>query len=392
MQEKLYYLFLILTLSVSCQNRPLSYGEIKERIEERTDCIELLNHDRQSRMLLSAEMQGRVLTSTNTGGDGRSLGWISPNAFDHDGLNGNAFHGEERVWIGPLGSQHSFYYGQIKPLSEDNWDVPASFSDEPFTLVSHDDTSAVFYKKIALTNHVGTHFSMELERKVCLLKAIELSQQHNINYVGYEITQRLTNTDTVQWRRETGLATLWDMNSFKGSDSSFAIIPINASRKIPVYTYLSELDQSRLVETSNAVWFRTDGKYRSKIGLSPQCTKGLLSSYEPEEHTLRIIEFRQSPDDSLYSNSHVYAQEKPYMGESIPIYNHGPMDLSLGEDNAFYELESSAAMQELMPYESIYHYHKVHQFTGAFDDLNLIAFSLLGVDLNDNPFFGSFAD
>ena len=96
---------------------------------------------------------------------------------------------------------------------------------------------------------------------------------------------------------------------------------------------------------------------------------------------MTIVQFHQNEEDTLYFNSLVAEQDNPYLGETISVYNHGDMNLELGCQNAFYELETASAMQELKPGECINHYHRVYHFGGDKEKLNDLAEKVLGVSL-----------
>ncbi|WP_367892720.1 DUF6786 family protein [Flavivirga amylovorans] len=77
-------------------------------------------------------------------------------------------------------------------------------------------------------------------------------------------------------------------------------------------------------------------------------------------------------NDSLYFNSNVSVQKEPYKGDVIPIYNNGTMNYYVTNDISFFELESTSAMKELLPNETIEHFHSVYHFSGTHSELNSI--------------------
>lgn len=364
-------------------------------LKNHTETIELNTEDKKARIVVVPEFQGRVATSTNSGLSGRSFGWLNTEPLESSTeLNGSEIHGEERVWIGPQGGQYSFYYGQTQPINEDNWSVPKTFDGEPFDVVSTSEKQIEMTKSINLTNYHGTKLNMKLERKIRIFEIAEIENRINtkipegISVVGYASIHKLTNTDSTQWKKDSGLATIWSLSTFKGTDKTVTFIPLksaNSSNKI--LQYLNVFEDDRFKIENDVAWYKTDGKYRSKIGIPPEISKGYFGSYQPETKTLRIIRFHQTNHDSLYFNSEVTVQEHPYKGEAIAVYNNGPMTLQEGDENSFFEMESIAAMKELKPNESIEHFHEVYQFTGDFENLKKISMFFLGVDLSKNPFY-----
>ena len=72
--------------------------------------VELWNED-GARVLLTADYQGRVMTSSTDGDSGNSAGWINYDLIASGKFRSqfNPVGGEERFWIGPEGGQYSFY-------------------------------------------------------------------------------------------------------------------------------------------------------------------------------------------------------------------------------------------------------------------------------------------
>ena len=85
-----------------------SYGYDAAFIKKHaSNVIELENGD--AKVLLSADYQGRVFTSTASGDSGASFGWINYNllASGEKKKQFNPVGGEERFWLGPEGGQYS---------------------------------------------------------------------------------------------------------------------------------------------------------------------------------------------------------------------------------------------------------------------------------------------
>ena len=117
----------------SCSNsKERVYVEDIESIAAKTKVIELISDNGKGRIAIAPAVQGKVLTTTYGGLQGASNGWLNQKAIEADHLAVAAIGGEDRVWFGPLGSQHSFYFQQKRPLDQDNWLVPPSLSVEPY--------------------------------------------------------------------------------------------------------------------------------------------------------------------------------------------------------------------------------------------------------------------
>src|SRR5512136_1054063 len=76
--------------------------------------IELSDTTGQAKVLLSADYQGRVMTSTASGDEGSSYGWMNYRliASGEKKKQFNPIGGEERFWLGPEGGQYSLYFHQ----------------------------------------------------------------------------------------------------------------------------------------------------------------------------------------------------------------------------------------------------------------------------------------
>src|ERR1700694_2980104 len=89
--------------------------------------IELKSADGSAKVLLSADYQARVMTSTAGGDSGNSYGWINYGLIAAGKKKGqfNPFGGEERCWIGPEGGQYSLYFKKGDSFAIRHWQVPA---------------------------------------------------------------------------------------------------------------------------------------------------------------------------------------------------------------------------------------------------------------------------
>jgi len=310
--RRLAIIFLV-ALLLGCENpKTTSYGAIITPIAKKAMVIELLSDNKKGRIAISPEIQGKVLTT-----DIAEIG------------------GEERLWFGPLGSQHSFYFQQLKPFNGGNWLVPPSLSTEPYHLKKFVSKEVLLSKQITLTNFIGTEFNFEVLRKIRLLEQEDVENNLNIkiknglSYVAYESINSIQNKDDKPWKKETGLVSVWNLNMFKGSDETVVIIPlINEVSMDKIYKYLGPLDQSRIQLKQNSLLFKADGKYRSKIGVPHEMAPKIYGSYSKDKERLTIVQYRKTIETD-YSNSDISIQDNPYEGEIIPIYNDGRMDIFL---------------------------------------------------------------
>ena len=118
---------------------PYTYKTVFNQLNSKFPLIELTNNDGHSRLMISPQLQGRVITSSSNGLKGPCIGWFDKRVLNKDEDIIGGIGGEDRIWIGPLGGQFSFYYQQSAPISEDNWLVPKTMDAEPFQLIRQDE-------------------------------------------------------------------------------------------------------------------------------------------------------------------------------------------------------------------------------------------------------------
>ncbi|GAA4236583.1 hypothetical protein GCM10022291_21260 [Postechiella marina] len=386
-------LILVSILFLSCnipQHKAKNYQNALKVIKQHYNLIELTTNNGASRIAIAPEIQGKILTSSYNGLDGNSNGWLNLEIFNNAPYNIAAIGGEERLWLGPLGGQYSFYYQNIKPLNENNWKVPNPIGLDGYQLINKSETFVNMQKHMIINNHIDTKFNLLVKRKISILDDSQIKKNLSIQFnkslkrVAYKTEQSLINTGTNTLKKETGLVSLWSAGMFKGSNKTVVIIPLKDTTITNLYQYMGSLDSTRLyINKNNVLLFKADGKYRSKIGVPKHLAPKIYGCYAKDLNRLTIVQYLQT-NDSLYANSHAKVQEHPYKGEVIPIYNNGTMDYSPALETSFYELESTSAMRELKPnIDTLKHWQSVYHFSGKDVELNKIALKLLNIDLKD---------
>jgi len=138
----------------------------------------------------------------------------------------------------------------------------------------------------------------------------------------------------------------------------------------------------RLVVRDSVLFFKGDGNYRSKIGISPQRVKPVLGSYDALHKTLTIVHLTTHKGVTDYVNSMWELQDKPFAGDVANSYNDGPLENG-DQLGPFYEIESSSPAAALAPGETMRHVHSTVHFRGDEAALDKIAKSVLGVGLEE---------
>jgi hypothetical protein len=366
-----------------------SYGYDAAFIKKNTNkVLELTNGD--AKVLLSADYQGRVMTSTAGGDSGHSFGWLNYGLISSGkkAAHFNAFGGEERFWLGPEGGQYSLYFKKGDSFNVAHWQVPPVVDTEPYAVADSSQTQATFTKDGTITNYSGTNFTFNLTRKIQLLDKIDVEAKlkatvpAGINFVAFETDDQLKNTGINAWKKETGLLSIWLLGQFTPSDETKVIIPFRPQANDRNYitdNYFGKIPADRLLVKDSVLYFRCDGKSRGKLGLSPVIAKPIAGSFDFKTNVLTII-IPQVDKNGAYVNSKWEIQKEPYKGDVINSYNDGPMadGTQLGP---FYEVESSSAAKELKPGEVQEYKETTCHFQGDYAALSALAKQLLGVDL-----------
>jgi len=341
-------------------------------------------------------MQGRVLTSSAEGEAGHSFGFVNRSLIESGKVQPhmNAVGGEDRLWLGPEGGQFSIFFAPKAPFDLDHWYTPAPFDTESFNVVSQTKTSVSLRKEFPLTNYSGTKFHVRIDREIRLLTPdqvwhdLHLARLPDVKVVGFESDNRMTNLADSSWSKETGLLSLWILGQFTASPSAHIVLPIReGSAKdlgIPVTAdYFGSVPADRIAITPSYVVLKVDAHYRSKLGVSPKRSKGILGSYDPDNHVLTIVQYSQPEHEAMYVNSAWNLQENPFNGDVANCYNDGPLAPGKPGLGYFYEMESSSPALVLASHESVQHVHRTIHIVGSVKDLDGIARAVLGVPLKE---------
>jgi len=138
----------------------------------------------------------------------------------------------------------------------------------------------------------------------------------------------------------------------------------------------------RLVVQPGVLFFKGDGEYRSKIGLTPMRATEVAGSYDAANRVLTLVQYTKPADETRYVNSMWELQDHPYGGDVLNSYNDGPLGPGQKGLGPFYELETSSPAAALAPGEEMRHVHRTFHFQGDESDLNAIAKHVLGVSLS----------
>ncbi len=356
--------------------------------------VTVLEHPDGGKVAVSAALQGRVMTST-AGSNGTSYGWINYDLFkSKDTLDHiNAFGGEERFWLGPEGGQFSLFFKKGDPFDLTHWQTPRLIDLDHFEQKNTTGSKARYSKTASITNYSGFEFQMDIDREIEVLSAARVSSVLGVDMpsdlarVGYVTRNKLTNTGEADWQKDTGLVSIWLLGMLNHSPKTVVVIPYQQGDEAtlgPVVndTYFGKVPADRLKVTGQAIFFKGDGQYRSKIGLSPQRSKDVLGSYDADNKRLTLLKFEKPEGVTDYVNSLWEIQDEPYAGDVINSYNDGAPEPGAKPLGPFYELETSSPALALSSGDSYEHVQYTFHFEGNEEQLDVIAQQVLGVSLD----------
>jgi hypothetical protein len=352
--------------------------------------------DRTSNAMIAVcpQLQGRVMTSSAAGPGGYSYGWINREliASGEKRRHIHAFGGEDRFWLGPEGGPFSVFFASGEPQDFEHWQTPAPFDSEPWDVARRAGDNVLLRKKMKIVNASGAAFDLEVQREIRALggndpgKILGIQPTSFVRWVGYQSRNKITNLGDREWKRESGLISVWILGMLNPSPGATIVLPYREGpdeKYGPVVndTYFGKVPADRLKVTPGVIYFKGDGQFRSKIGISPRRSLGVIGCYDSENETLTVVQYHQPKGAMDYVNSMWGAQKDPYAGDVANSYNDGPATPGGAPLGPFYELESSSPGLALKPGLAFTHVHTTFHFQGPLEELDQIATRVFGVGL-----------
>jgi len=385
---------LALSLVACCSKENYKMGnygyDVKFFEDNNIGSIELFSEDGNQRVLIVPAYQGRVMTSTAEGLKGATFGWINYNYISAGVVNSqfSPVGGEERFWFGPEGGPYSLYFAPGVEQVYANWQVPPVINTESWDIISQNELQAVFAKQTQLTNALGTVMDVAIERTVRLLTPAQAAEvfgfdsADNLSMVAYATDNKVTNIGSETWTKEKGLISIWLLGMFNPTPTTTVFIPYkqDAEGMIVKDDYFGKVPSDRLIVEDGIVYFKIDGKLRSKIGIPAQRAMPICGSYDSSEGVLTLLQTTLPSTPAEYVNSQWGYQENPYEGDAINSYNDGPTDdgTVMGP---FYEIETSSPALALSSGASAIHTQCVAHIKADKENIAKIVKTVFGADL-----------
>ncbi len=390
--QQLAVLVCLVLLNTGCvkkKEKPVTFTTFLEDlkfVEKFTKPILLKSGE--SSILVTPDYEAIILTSTTSGNNGFSNGYLNQTQISENIIHagGNQYGGEDRLWLAPLGSRFTLFYKQ-NPIEDENWFIPKAFDATPFSLNSETSTSLSFQKEVLITNNIGTSFNIRINRDINIFSKTEIEKELNIKigsalkHVGFQSKNTITNIG-LDWSEEKGLITPWVLGMYKGNNKSTAIFPYTESDSVTtkISTYLNDIKTDRLIRKNGNVLFKTDGAYRSKIGLKPKNVLPIFGNYDGINEVLTVITFSFRKEERFLSSDDRDLESGLWNGDVINSYNNGENKDGMA---TFFELESAAHGKTLKSNENITHTHKTFHFTGDKKELSKLCSKLFNIELKD---------
>ncbi|WP_372774754.1 DUF6786 family protein [Mangrovibacterium sp.] len=362
---------------------------------QKIEILQLTDEDSGASVLIAPGYQSRVMTSTASGMEGKSFGWINHDYIEAGEFNTkfNPFGGEERFWLGPEGGPFSIYFKPNAEQTFENWNVPKELDTTPFDVVEKSGSKVSFQKTFELTNTSGTSLQVGVNRTIKLLpkeavaKTLKTPLNESLHWVAYETENILTNKGENNWTEDSGFLSIWLLCMFNPAEKGVVFLPYNEGNedelgKVVEDDYFGKVPSERLIVKDGVVYFKVDGKQRNKIGLSPERSTPYCGSYDPESKSLTVLWYSKPEEPAKYVNSKWGEQEDPLKGDALNSYNDGPVDDG-SIMGPFYEIESSSPAALLKAGESITHTQRIFHITGDEMRLNELVQNLFHVSLHD---------
>jgi len=391
--------FIVAAIMAGCTKTPKApegtlFKDDVAFLKAHTKPVILAGSDGLAQVAVSPDLQGRVMTSSAGGPEGFSFGWINREliASGRNNLHMNGFGGEDRFWLGPEGGQFSIFFKKGDPFDLEHWFTPPPINEGVYDVVDQQTERIHFRQVMHLQNYSGTEFDLELNRTVRLLgeddiRALGLAVPEDLDLVAFASENTITNRGQAPWTKDTGLLSIWILGMFNPSPETTIVVPFKPGPEEELGpavndTYFGKVPGDRLVVKDGVLFFRGDGEFRSKIGISPRRAKPFAGSYDAAKKVLTVVHLTMSEGATDYVNSMWEIQKDPFGGDIVNSYNDGPPEPGAKPLGPFYELESSSPAAALGPGETLTHVHTTIHFQGRDGSgLNEIARAIFGVGL-----------
>jgi hypothetical protein len=379
----------------------MSYREATVFLGKYTKVVELKGAG-GARVAVCPEWQGRVMTSTCTGPEGLSFGFINAPYIEQGKVNlhFNNYGGEDRMWLSPEGGPFSLWFKPGEPQDLDHWFTAPALNVGEWGVTASGGDFCRMQQRMTLENASATRFDLGVVREVRLLGGEQLAglfgphaaaamTGQGVKLVAYETANSITNHGAPLTKAK-GLVSIWMLGMLNAGPDNVVIVPYkpgDPSSLGPVVKsdYFGPVPADRLKITPEAILFRADAECRSKLGTSQRRARNVLGSIDFRAGVLTLVQFTMPNDPTQHpymNNMWGVPQKEPYVGDVANTYNDGPSAPGKPGMGNFYEIESVSPAAELKTGETLTHRHRTVHIQAEPMVLRELAQQVLGVDLN----------
>jgi hypothetical protein len=383
------------------EGNAMSYREATVFLGKYTRVVELKGPG-GARVAVCPEWQGRVMTSTCTGPEGLSFGFINAPYIEQGQINRhfNNYGGEDRMWLSPEGGQFSLWFKPGDPQNLDHWFTAPAMNEGAWAITASGGDHCRMQHRMKLANASSTEFDLAVTREVRLLAGGQLAElfgpaaaaamaSGGVKIVAYETANSIQNQGA-PLAKARGLVSIWMLGMLNAGPDNVVIVPYkpgDESQLGPVVKsdYFGAVPADRLKITPEAILFRADAQCRSKLGTSQRRARNVLGSIDFRAGVLTLVHFTMPDDPTKHpymNNMWGVPQAQPYVGDVANTYNDGPSAPGKPGMGNFYEIESVSPAAELKTGESLVHRHRTVHIQAEHAVLERLAREVLGVDLN----------
>ena len=236
----------------------------------------------------------------------------------------------------PKAASSRLYFSQGDAFDLDHWQVPEAFDWGKWDVDSKSADAVRFRRRMTLVNYSGTPLDVDVDRNVRLLRPADFATHLGTqlwtgrSHGGIRIVQhdheRRARAVAAQFGARVRLDSrdVHAVSQDDNHDSLRARRGIDAGPRRQRRVLRQSAVRSPARDKDRSIFFRGDGQYRSKIGLSPSRARSVAGSYDDERHVLTLVQYTRPPDASEYVNSMWEMQREPFKGDVINSYNDGP--------------------------------------------------------------------
>jgi hypothetical protein len=382
----------------------MTYREAADYLARHTRLVELTGENPEARVAICPEWQGRVMTSTCGGPEGPSFGFLHREFIEAGKLDPrfNNYGGEDRMWLSPEGGPFSLWFKSGQPQTLENWYTPAALNEGAFEVTSAANGPCCrLSRAMHFENASSTPIDVDVTRDVRLLgsgeleklfgaAAIELVSWAGVRCVAYETVNTIVNRGA-PLTRQRGLVSIWILGMLNCGPQTVVVVPYkpgDAGRLGPAVRsdYFGSVPPDRLKIAPEAILFRADGNWRSKIGTSQHRARNVLGSIDFQAGALTLVQFTM-PDDPVrhpyMNNVWEINPDEPYVGDVANSFNDGPLSPGGKGLGPFYEIESLSPAVALETGQSLTHHHRTVHVQAEVSILDRLAEQTLGIGLEN---------